>query len=314
VAFAHPALGQNVTLRGASQYGDGHVVTRTLQRFEELVRQYYGKPVQLALQNDASRGLERQYFAAMSLGGDVDYAIVAPVHMRETSAMAQLIEAPFLFRDAAHWNAALDSGALKPLVDEIAAKAGVRIIGFAGGSTRNFVARSPVATTGDLRGLKIRALGAPVWGTAFTAIGMEPTSILSSALRAALESGKVGIVEAEAIGLEATRLYEVAPYLIPTTHSFVIRPICISEKTFKTLPAELQQAILKAGTDAAAFGRKFEQVEDAIRLDGLVSDGKLKRVPLDNRAALKALADPVLATYAKEIGAEALLSAINATR
>ena len=190
----------------------------------------------------------------------------------------------------------------------------MRIIGFAGGSARNFVARAPAASIGDLKGLKVRALGALVWGTAFTAIGMEPTSILSSALRAALESGKVGVVEAEATGLEAARLYEVAPDLIPTTHSFVIRPICFSERTFKTLPAELQQAILKAGADAAAFGHKIEQVEDAVRLDGLVSEGKLKRVPLDDRAALKALADPALATYAKEISAEALLSAIDAAK
>src|SRR5438128_11881147 len=63
VAFWHPALGQSAAaIHGASQYGDSHVVTRTLQRFEELVRQYYGKPVELVLHTAASRGLERQYF------------------------------------------------------------------------------------------------------------------------------------------------------------------------------------------------------------------------------------------------------------
>ena len=52
----------------------------------------------------------------------------------------------------------------------------------------------------------------------------------------------------------------------------------------------------------------------AARLETLEGKGKLKRVPLDDRARRKALADPAIAAYAKEIGAEALLSAINATR
>lgn len=315
VTFAHPVLGQSAAaIHGASQYGDTHVVTRTLQRFEDLVRQYYGKPIELVLHSAASRGLERQYFATMSEGRGVDYAIVAPVHLRETSAMAQLIGVPFLFRDAAHWNAALTSGALKPFTDEIAAKAGVRIIGFAGGSSRNLLARKPVATSADLKGLKVRALGAPVRGMVFAALGMEPTSIPPNSLRAALESRKVGVIEAEATGIETGKLYEVAPYLLATTHAFVIRPICFSEQTFKTLPPDLQEAIVRAGAEAAAFGRRIEEVEDAVRLDALQSEGRLKRMPLEDRAQLKALADPAIEAFAKEIGAEALLSAINAAR
>ena len=315
VTFWHPALGQSAAvIHGASQYGDSHVVTRTLQRFEELVRQYYGKPIELVLHSAASRGLERQYFATMWQGSGIDYAIVAPVHMRETSAMAQLIGAPFLFRDAAHWNAALASGALKPFTDEIAAKAGVRIIGFAGGSSRNLLARGPVATSADLKGLTIRVLGAPLRATVFAALGMQPTSIPPSALRAALESGKVAVVEAGATGIEAAKLYEAAPYLVATMHAFVIRPICFSEQTFRTLPADLQEAIVKAGAEAAAFGRKIEQVEDAVRLDALQSEGQLKRMPLEDRARLKALADPAIETFAKQIDAEALLSAVDAAR
>ncbi len=38
---------------------------------------------------------------------------------------------------------------------------------------------------------------------------------------------------------------------------------------------------------------------------------KLKRVPLEERDAMKKLADPVMATYAKEIGAEGIFEKIN---
>ena len=39
--------------------------------------------------------------------------------------------------------------------------------------------------------------------------------------------------------------------------------------------------------------------------------GKLKRIPFTDRAALKKAVDPVMAEYAKEIGAEAIYNKIN---
>ena len=47
-----------------------------------------------------------------------------------------------------------------------------------------------------------------------------------------------------------------------TEHAITIRPICFSGKTFKTLPADLQAAVIKAGKEAGAYGRKLESTED----------------------------------------------------
>ena len=51
--------------------------------------------------------------------------------------------------------------------------------------------------------------------------------------------------------------------------------------------------------------------EEAVKLDTLEKAGKLKRVPFEERDAMKKLADPVMATYAKEIGAEGIYEKIN---
>jgi len=298
VAFTHAARGENASaIRGASQYGESHAVTRTLARFEELVRTYYGKPVEFVLHKDASRGLERQYFALMAQGGSVDYAIVAPVHMADAAKMARLIEAPFLFRDAAHWNAVLASGALKSFADEIAAKSDVMIIGFAGGSGRNVFAAQPPANAA-LKGLKIRVPGAPPWRETFEATGMSPSVVPANAIYNAIKSGALAATDGDLATIEAAKLHEVAPYWMPTVHAITIRPICFSAKTFKALPPDLQEAILKAGAEAAAYGREIEQAEDAARLEALDGEGKLKRTSIGDRAAMKALADAAIETYA----------------
>ena len=39
--------------------------------------------------------------------------------------------------------------------------------------------------------------------------------------------------------------------------------------------------------------------------------GKLKKIPFADRAAMKKAADPVMAEYAKEIGADAIYTKIN---
>jgi TRAP-type C4-dicarboxylate transport system substrate-binding protein len=99
-----------------------------------------------------------------------------------------------------------------------------------------------------------------------------------------------------------------------TQHAITIRPLCFSGKTFKKLDKDLQAAVLKAGKEAGAYGRKVESDEDEAKLVKLEKEGKLKRVPFTDRAKMKELADPVMVAYAKEIGADTIYAQINATK
>lgn len=300
-----------VTLHGAVQFADDHAFTKALVRFEELVKKYYGKPINFVLHKNSSLGLEKDYFAYMNQGVSVDYAIVSPAHMSTFSKAAPFIDAPFLFRDLDHWNKVLDADVLKPVADEVAAKADVMLIGYAGGGTRNIFANKPVRNLAEMKALKVRVQGAPIWSKTFAAIGMAPTVIAYNEVYNAIQNGVIAAGENEAAGVEAMKFFEVAPSLNMTQHAITIRPIAFSGKTFKKLPADLQAAIVKAGKEAGAYGRQVESSEDGAKLDALEKAGKLKRVPFADRAAMKKLADPVMQEYAKEIGADAIFAKIN---
>ena len=90
LAFATPASApaQTITLNGAVQFNDDHAFTKALVKFEELVKQYYGKPINFVLHKNSSLGLEKQYFEYMAQGKAVDYAIVSPAHMSTFSRAA----------------------------------------------------------------------------------------------------------------------------------------------------------------------------------------------------------------------------------
>jgi tripartite ATP-independent transporter DctP family solute receptor len=313
-AFALPAGAQTVTLHGASQFSDEHAFTKAMVRFEALVKKYYGKPVEFVLHKNSELGLEKQYFEYMAQGKAVDYAIVSPAHMSTFSKAAPFIDAPFLFRDLKHWNKVLDADVLKPVADEIAQKADVMLIGYAGGGTRNIFVNKPVKNMAELKDLKVRVQGAPIWSKTFLAAGMAPTVIAYNEVYNAIQNGVIAAGENEAAGVEQMKFYEVAPHLSMTQHAITIRPLCFSGKTFQKLPKDLQAAVLKAGKEAGAYGRKIESSEDEAKLVKMEKEGKLKRVPFAGRDRMKKLVDPVMAAYAKEIGAEAILAKINAIK
>ena len=312
--FIGAAQAQAITLHGAVQFNDDHAFNKAMLKFEELVKKYYGKPINFVLHRNSELGLEKQYFEYMAQGKAVDYAIVSPAHMSTFSKAAPFIDAPFLFRDLAHWNKVLDADLLKPIADEVAKNAEVMLIGYAGGGTRNIFVNKPIRNLAEIKALKVRVQGAPIWSRTFTAIGMSPTVIAYNEVYNAIQNNVIAAGENEAAGVEQMKFYEVAPHLSMTQHAITIRPLCFSGKTFAKLPPDLQAAIVRAGKEAGAHGRQIESSEDTAKLEKMEKENKLKRVPFADRDAMKKLVDPVMEAYAKEIGADAIYAKINALK
>jgi TRAP-type transport system periplasmic protein len=310
------AMAATITLNGASQFNEDHAFTKTMIRFQELVEEYYegSEELEFILHLNSELGLEKDYFAYMSQGISVDYAVVSPSHIASFSPMAPLMDMPFLFRDLDHWNKVLDQDGLAPIADDIATKADVLVIGYAGGGTRNLLASRPVTNVEELADLPIRVRGAPIQAQIFEAIGAAPTVIAYSEIYDAIRTGVIAAAENEAARLAQMKFYEVAPEVTLTEHAISVRPLCFSGKTFEGLPEDLQAAILKAGKEAGAYGREIESSEDAGKLAQMEKDGLLTTHEFEGREELLELAEPVKQAYAEELGALEVYEAVNAVQ
>ncbi|HZA66741.1 MAG TPA: TRAP transporter substrate-binding protein [Geminicoccaceae bacterium] len=308
------AAAETFTLVGASQFDEDHAFTKTMRKFEELVQQYYEGPdeVEFELHLNSELGLEKDYFAYMSQGISVDYAVVAPSHMSTFSQMAPLMDMPFLFRDLDHWNKVLDQDGLKPIADDVLEKADVMLIGYAGGGTRNLIVNKPVTTIAEIEQLPIRVMGAPIQTRIFEAIKTAPTVIAYDEVYNAIQTGVIDAAENEAAGIEQMKFYEVGPHIALTQHAITVRPLCFSGKTFERLPDDLQAAIVRAGKEAGAYGREIESSQDSEKLAMMEKNGWLETHEFTERAELLELAEPVKEAYAEELGASEVLKAINA--
>jgi TRAP-type C4-dicarboxylate transport system substrate-binding protein len=310
-----PAAAQTITLKGASQFDDNHSFNQTMLKFAELVQKYYGKPVNFVLHRNRELGLEKDYFAYMSQGLSVDYAIVAPSHMATFSKQATLMDMPFLFRDLDHWRKVMATGdALKPIADDVLAKADVMLVGYGGGGVRNVVGKKPVRNMEELKSLPIRVMGAPIQTRIFQAITASPTVIAYDEVYNAIQTGVIQAGENESPGWSQMKWHEVAPDVSLTQHAITIRPLCFSAKTFRKLPKELQDAIIKAGVEAGAYGRDWERREDEKIMEKMKAEGKVRVHPFAERAKLLDLVAPVKVAFAKEAGADKVLEGINAVK
>ena len=305
---------ETITLHGAVQFADVHPYNQTLLKFEELTREYYGKPIEFVLHRNSDLGLEKDYFAYMSQGISVDYAVVSPSHMSTFSKSAPLMDMPFLFRDFDHWRKVLDAGLLAPIADQVAESADVMLIGYGGGGVRNLIVNKPVRNMAELKDLKMRVMGAPIQTKTFQVVGASPTVIAYAEVYNAIQTGVIDAAENEALGIEQMKFYEVGPYISLTAHAITVRPLCFSGKTFRRLPEDLQAAIVRAGKEAAVFGRELESAADRARLEKMAKEGKLEMVPFTDREQLLKLTVPVRRDYANEVGAGAILDRINAIK
>ena len=309
-ALAQPASAA-IKLVGASQFDENHAFTKTMRKFEELVSACYtDEPIEWEMHLNSELGLEKDYVAYMNQGLSVDYAVASPAHMSTFSKMAPLMDMPFLFRDEDHWRKVLEQDKLKPIADDILEKADIRLLGYAGGGTRNVFATKAITNMDELKGLPIRMQGAPIWTSVFDALGAAPTVIAYNEVYNAIQTGVIQAAENEAAGVEQMKFYEVGPELALTKHAITVRPLMMSNKTYQRLPEKLQTCIDQAGPEAGKYGRELESSEDSKKLQAMVDKGWIKTHEFTDREKMLEAANPVLAAYAEELGAADVLKGV----
>jgi tripartite ATP-independent transporter DctP family solute receptor len=304
------AAQEPIKLIGSSPYGDDHSFTKALLKFEELVHQYYGKPVEFVIHRNNALGADQDIINLMTQGISVDFAHLSPSNMAGYVPEAPAIDLPFLFRDTDHWNRAIDAGLLDSVGKDVAEKADLMWIGYGGGGVRNINSTKQLTSLEELKGLRIRVQGAPIWSLALTAVGMAPTVIAYDEVYGALQNGVIDAHENAIAAINQRRHYEVAPFLLLTQHAIETRPLAFSGKTFRRLPPELQDAILRAGKESSAYGRELEIAGAKQLTEELAKSGKLTVTEFTETEELRRLAEPAIEAYAAEIGATELVKSI----
>jgi tripartite ATP-independent transporter DctP family solute receptor len=212
--------------------------------------------------------LSVQMYAAMQLGGEkeaIEQAQVGAVQFARVSVGAlgpvidelNVFNMPYLFRSTAHMQKVIDGPIGQELMDKVTnnPKAGLVALAWMDAGARSlYDTKKPIRNIADLKGMKFRVMGNPMFIDMMNALGGNGVSMGYDQVFNALQTGVVDGAENNPPSFVFDNHYQVAKFYTLDEHLIVPEMLVFSRKTWDTLSKEDQALLVK-------FGREAQQEE-----------------------------------------------------
>jgi tripartite ATP-independent transporter DctP family solute receptor len=173
---------------------------------------------------------------------------------------------PYIFRDADHYWAVLNSPVGQKLLQE-GEKKFLRGLCYYDAGSRNFYTKNtPVRTPADLEGLKIRVMNSKTAMDMVKAIGGSPTPIAWGELYSALAQGAVDGAENNPPSFVSNKHYEICKHFTLDGHTRIPDMLLISTKIWDTLDPQVKEWVQKSASESSAYQRKLWAEKSAAAL------------------------------------------------
>jgi tripartite ATP-independent transporter DctP family solute receptor len=212
-----------------------------------------------------------QMFPSMQLGGEkemIEQAQVGALQIARISVgpMGPIVDElnvfnmPFVFRDEAHMRKVIDGPIGAEMLDKLS-KSSARLIalGWMDAGTRNVYSDKPVTKPSDLKGMKIRMMGNPIFVETMNAMGGNGIAMGFNELHQALQTGVVDGAENNPPTLLAQNHYQTPRGKVYSLTGHLIIPeiFVYSKASWDKLPKADQDLIRKLSREAQMEQRKL---------------------------------------------------------
>ncbi len=239
-----------------------------------------------------------QMYPAMQLGGEkeaIEQAQVGAIAFARVSVGAlgpvvddlNVFNMPYVFRNTAHMQKVIDGPIGQELLDKVT-NSGKGLIGLCwmDAGARNFYdTKKPIKTVADLKGLKIRVIGNPIFVDMANAMGGNGVAMGYDQVFSALQTGVVDGAENNPPSFVFDNHYQVAKFYTIDEHLIVPEMLVFSKKAWDAMSKEDQALLLKFAKEAQQEERKLwvayeQQAMDKAKAAGIqiiqVSDADKK--------------------------------------
>jgi len=168
-----------------------------------------------------------------------------------------------------------DSPTLKSYIDQVE-KFGLKVISYNWVQThRHFFTNKPINKPEDLKGLRIRTPGSPIWQESVRALGAEPVAMNFGEMYSGIQQGAVDGAELVYANIPGAKLYEVLKHASQTGHILLINFQVVSAKWFNSLPEEYQKILMeecdKAGMETSrAMEANIQNIKADLKAKGMI--------------------------------------------
>src|SRR5258708_31956420 len=228
-----------------------------------------------------------QMYASMQLGGEkevIEQAQVGAIQFARVSVGTlgpvvddlNVLNLPFVFRDVAHMRKVVDGAIGQQLLDKVTANPNAKLVGLCwmdAGARSFYDTKRPIKSIADLKGLKIRVIGNPIFVDMANALGANGVAMGYDQVFSALQTGVINGPEHTPPRFLFDNHYQVAKFYSDSQHLIVPEMLVYSKASWQKLSAEDQALIKKLSREAQADARVLWNKKEADAFDKMKSGG-----------------------------------------
>ncbi|MFP5513456.1 MAG: DctP family TRAP transporter solute-binding subunit [Alphaproteobacteria bacterium] len=285
-------------------------------RWAELVKEKTGGRINIKMYPGTSlvNGDQTKEFTALRQG-TIDMAVGSTINWSPQVKELNLFSLPFLMPDHKALDALTKGEVGKKLFDLLATKDVVPLAWGENGFREISNSKHPIRTPADLKGLKIRVVGSPLYLDTFAALGANPTQMSWADAQPALSTGAVDGQENPLTIFVAAKLATLGQKNL-TLWGYVADPLIfvVNKEVWASWSKEDQEAVRAAAVQAAAeevaISRKGITAEDDSLLKDIAAQGvEVVRLTPDQQKAFQTATQPVFDKWTKQIGPDLVKAA-----
>ncbi len=249
--IASPALADKLTLKFGHVGKPGSLFETSVNAFAACANKALGDKAEVQTFGSSQLGKDKELLQKLKLG-QVTFALPSSV-MSSVSETFGVFEMPYIIKDRDHMRrvqGALMESTFQPAVKQ----KGYRIIGLFENGFRHITNNTrPINTPKDLAGIKLRTPKGAWRVKMFKLYGANPTPMAFSEVFTALKTNVIDGQENPYAQIASAKFQEVQKYLSITGHVYTPAYVLVSDKHFGKLPKDVQDALIKCGTDTQDF-------------------------------------------------------------
>jgi tripartite ATP-independent transporter DctP family solute receptor len=222
--------------------------------------------------SEATQGrLSVQMFPSMQLGGEketIEQTQIGAIQMSRVSVGTMgpivddinVINMPFLFKNTAHAQKLMDGPIGDELLGKISASPNANLVALCwmdAGARSLYNSKHPVKTIEDIKGLKFRVIGNPIFIDMMNALGGNGVAMGYDQVFSALQTGVIDGAENNMPSYVFSNHYTAAKYVTLTEHLVIPEVLVFSKRIWNTLSADDQNLIKKFAREAQLEEREL---------------------------------------------------------
>src|SRR4249920_3358783 len=219
------------------------------------------------LENATNGRYSVQMYPSMQLGGEkeaIEQAQIGAIAFARVSVGAlgpviddlNVFNLPYVFRNTTHMQHVIDGPIGQELLDKVT-NSGKGLVGLCwmDAGARNFYnTKKPIKTMADLKGMKVRVMGNPMFVEMANSMGGNGIAMGYDQVFSALQTGVVDGAENNPPSFVFDNHYQVAKFYTIDEHLIVPEMVVFSKKTWDALSKDDQALLVK-------YGREMQQEE-----------------------------------------------------